>query len=320
MGPKRAAQCLVQQVCGRVVCPNGPAAGMIDRQGNPHTRGQRAAFHLRHMHKYAVYFLGVLHTGLTTLEGDHTAIAHLATGFGVKRRLVQHNLHRLARGGRGHAGPVLHQRQHLALGGFGIIAQKFGRAVLFGNIEPNRGICRLARACPSGARLGLLFGHGGIKAVGINSAALFAQRILGQIKRETKCIIELKGRSPRQRGLVGQVGQFVVQQFQAAIQGLLEPGFLQFQRFLDHRLRLAQFGVGIAHLCRQRAHKAVHHRVFGPQQMRMAHGAAHDAAQHIAAPVVRWHHPVGNQKRGRSQMVGNNTVVGFAGAIGRAIC
>ena len=40
----------------------------------------------------------------------------------------------------------------------------------------------------------------------------------------------------------------------------------------------------------------------------MAHGAAHDAAQHVAAALVRRQHAVGDQERGRAQMVGDHLV------------
>ena len=40
----------------------------------------------------------------------------------------------------------------------------------------------------------------------------------------------------------------------------------------------------------------------------MAHGAAHDAAEHVAAPLVRGQHAVGDQERARAQVVGDDAV------------
>jgi hypothetical protein len=42
----------------------------------------------------------------------------------------------------------------------------------------------------------------------------------------------------------------------------------------------------------------------------MAHGPAHDPAQHIAAPLIGRQHAVGDQEGGRAQMVGDHPVAG----------
>ena len=48
----------------------------------------------------------------------------------------------------------------------------------------------------------------------------------------------------------------------------------------------------------------------------MTHRAAHDAAKHIAAALVRRQHAIGNKERTGAQMVGNDAVRGFALAVG----
>ncbi len=40
----------------------------------------------------------------------------------------------------------------------------------------------------------------------------------------------------------------------------------------------------------------------------MAHGTAHDAAQHVTAPLIGRQHAVGNQERHRTQMVGDDAI------------
>ena len=47
----------------------------------------------------------------------------------------------------------------------------------------------------------------------------------------------------------------------------------------------------------------------------MAHGAAHDTAQNIAATFVRRHDAIGQQEAGRAQMVGNHAVAGHLVAL-----
>ena len=46
----------------------------------------------------------------------------------------------------------------------------------------------------------------------------------------------------------------------------------------------------------------------------MAHGAAHDAAEHVAAALVRRQHPAGDQERRRAQVIGDDAV-GYAARI-----
>ena len=54
----------------------------------------------------------------------------------------------------------------------------------------------------------------------------------------------------------------------------------------DQRLGAGQFGIGRPHLPYQGGHQLVHHHILRAQLVRMAHGPAHDPAQHIAAPFV----------------------------------
>ena len=49
----------------------------------------------------------------------------------------------------------------------------------------------------------------------------------------------------------------------------------------------------------------------------MAHGAAHDAAEHVAAPLVAGQHAVGDEEGGGAQVVGDDAVRGLA-RVGRA--
>ncbi len=48
----------------------------------------------------------------------------------------------------------------------------------------------------------------------------------------------------------------------------------------------------------------------------MAHGAAHDAAQHVAAPLVRGQHAIGNEEARGAQVVGDDAVRGARLALG----
>ena len=319
MRPQRRPQRLVQKVGGRVVGLDRPAPRGIDRQDRALPASDPALRDLGHVDEEVPGLAGVGHAGRAGIGLDEAAIAHLPAAFGVERRLVHDDPDLLALGRRLDLGPVDHQRQDRALGLVGVIAQELGRAVAVGKVEPDRGVPRLARARPSGARLGLLLGHRAVEARDLDPAPLLAQRVLRQVQREAVGVVKLERRLAGQVRALGQARDLVAQKPQPAIERLAETRLLAPQRLLDHRLSAGEFGVGRAHLPDQRGHQLVHHRVLGPQHVRVAHRAAHDPAQDVAAPLVRRHHPVGDQEAGRTQVVGDHAVVDLAGAVGVAV-
>ena len=309
MIPKRAAQRLVQQVGGRVIGADVGAPRVIDDKLGPLTGQDLAAHDFGHMQEQPRHLLGVIHPRCACCRADQAGITDLATGFGIKRRLVDDDGQHLARGRARLHDAIAHQCGDLPLGDLGIVAQELRRPALIGKIKPDRGIGCLARAGPSRTRLGLLRIHRGIKAGCIDRAALFAQRILRQIQREAEGVVKLERRLTGKGLPIGKLGQLIFKQLEPAIQRGAETLFFQLQCLGDQRLRAAQLRIGLAHLGDQRRHQLMHHRVFRTEQMRMAHRAAHDQAQHIAAPLVRGHHAIGNQERTAAQMVGDHAVM-----------
>ncbi len=267
------------------------------------------------MDEHARHLVRIGHPRGAALGADQPGIADLAAGLGVERRLVHDDLH----SGAGRRGidlrAVLHQRQDLPRGMLGVVAEKLGRALRFGDVIPDGRIRRLARARPGGARLGLLRRHRGIEPPGLDAAALFAQRVLGKVEREAKGVVELERGFTRQFGALGQRGELFVEQLQAAIERGLEASLFGQQRFLDQHLSAAELRVGLAHLAHEFGHQPVHHRILRAEQVGVAHGAAHDPAQHVAAPLVRGHNAVGQQEGGGAQMVGNHAQVHVAVAV-----
>jgi hypothetical protein len=54
--------------------------------------------------------------------------------------------------------------------------------------------------------------------------------------------------------------------------------------------------IGNAHLPHQRRHQFVEYRIARAHHVQMPHRAAHDPAQHVAAPFVGGQNPIGDQK------------------------
>ena len=99
----------------------------------------------------------------------------------------------------------------------------------------------------------------------------------------------------------------------------MEAGLLGAQGLLDQGLGAGELGEGGAHLADEGGDEAVHHRVLGAEQVGVAHGAAHDPAEDVAAALVGGEDAVGDEEGGRAQVVGDDAVVDAAGAVGGAV-
>ena len=157
--------------------------------------------------------------------------------------------------------------------------------------------------------------HGGFKTGLINAQALRTQRIFGQVIWKAICVIKLeRGIACKDIAGLHPRGRFI-KQLDTLVQRATELGFFLLQRRFNHRLRTQQFGIGRAHFRGEAAHQTVHQRLFRAKDVRMAHGAAHDAAQNITATFIRRHDTIGQQEAGRAQMVGNHAVAGHLVAL-----
>ncbi len=115
------AQRLVQQMCRRMVGTQARTASVIDSQGNRIADLQRAFRNGCHMDEHALtLLLGVGHTELGIVGRNEAGIAHLAAGFAVERRLVQHELDFLAGRGTIDGLAVADDRLHDAFGRLGV--------------------------------------------------------------------------------------------------------------------------------------------------------------------------------------------------------
>ena len=59
-----------------------------------------------------------------------------------------------------------------------------------------------------------------------------------------------------------------------------------------------------------RGHEAIHQRLLAAELMGIAHGATHDAAKHVAAPLVGGQHAIGDEKTRCAQMIRDDATRG----------
>ena len=202
--------------------------------------------------------------------------------------------------------PSLHQGRDDAFGALGLVAQKFGGAELFAQREPDVLARGVAGARPRRARLGALPFHRIGEGGDVDADAARAQRVLRQVERKAIGVVEREGGVAVEHVALLQAAALLVEDREAALQRLAETGLFELQRLGDQRLGAHQLGIGLAHLAHQRPDQPMHQRILGAEQLRMAHGAAHDPAQHIAAALVRGQHAVGDQEGRGAQMVGDD--------------
>ena len=252
---------------------------------------------------------GVLDHELDAALRDHdAAVADLAAGLGVKWRLVEDHqgLHPVA--GLRRARALDDDGPHHALGALGGVAEELAGAELVAKLEPDRLGRRGARTGPGGAGLGALARHGLIEALGVDGDTAAAERVLGEVEGKAVGIVEAKGGRARELVAGAEPGRLLVEEAEAARQGLLEAALLELQGLGDQRLGARQLGKHLAHLGHQRRHQAPHQGLGAAHELGVAHGPAHDAAQHVAAALVRRRHPVGDEEGRGPQVVGDDAV------------
>jgi len=101
-------------------------------------------------------------------------------------------------------------------------------------------------------------------------------------------------------------------------QGFAETFLFLLQHLLDAGCGIGQFRIGIAHHIHQILDQLVEERLGLAQLVAVAQCAAHDAAQHIAAPFAAGDDAVDHQERTGADMVGDDfeRIVGQVHATG----
>ena len=306
------AQSCVKQMRRRMIGPDRIAPRGIDIELDQIAGLDRAASNHRLMRVQPPQRLGgVAHLQPQSVRAaDRSRIAHLAAALTIKRGLVgQH--HDVVAGASGHnLAAIFDQCEHLRFGGVGRVTGEFGRADALGDIEPHLAVSGLAAALPRRAGSCLLLGHRRIEPGTVHRDPARTQRILGQIVGKAERVIEFERGFAGQLGACAQLAGGFLKQLESIGERAAKLHFLARQGLLDQGLRAAQFGIGLPHLGHQSRHQPVHQRILRAEQMRVAHCAAHDPAQHITASLAGRQHPVSQQEADRAQVIGDHPVAG----------
>ena len=289
----------------RMIERNGGAALLVDLRIDSVPHAQFAGVEHAAVGKRGANFARVAHRemrrGAVWAGADeYTRIADLAAAFRVKRRVVEHDLTFLPLSQYINDGAVENQRSHETSIGQPVITQEFRLARQGDRIAQFRTeLARRTCAIP-------LCLHGRIEARLVDGEAAFARHIGRQIKRKPVRVVQPKYGLARYHRRC-ELGGLGVEQRHAGGQGFGEPLLLLQQHLGCTWLTGHEFGVVATHFPHQRRHQLMEKRPSLAQLVAMSDRTPDDASQYIAAPLVRRHHTIDDQKCAGADMVGDHT-------------
>ena len=165
--------------------------------------------------------------------------------------------------------------------------------------------------------------HAGLETGLVEGKAVLFDDVGGQIDREAEGVVELEDGLSGEDRLPGgaQLGDFLLEDAQAVVEGLDETFLLVLHHPGDELLTGGLLGVGPGHRLEDEDRGLEQDRPLETEHLGVAHGAAHDPPQHVAASLVGRQHPVGDEKGGGPAVVGDDPhrhVVVGGGAVGLA--
>lgn len=175
-----------------------------------------------------------------------------------------------------------------------------------------------------GAGVGLgalpLLLHQAAEARLVDGEALLGGHLQGQVDREAPRVVEEERLVPGEHCRTGGLGlgDGRVEDVGAALEGLEEGGLLGEGDGEDALALGDQLRVLLPHRLDHGVDQLGDDRPGGPQQAHVADGAAHDAAQHVAAALVARGDAVADEHHGGAHVVGDDAqrhVRGLVGAV-----
>ncbi|OIQ76323.1 hypothetical protein GALL_420010 [mine drainage metagenome] len=296
------AQGLVHQVGGGVVAHGRGARLGVDAGADTIAHRQPAGGQRAVMAEYrGLDFLRVFHRKNAVGSAQFPAVADLAAGFGIERRFIQHHDAEVALVQFLDCHAILVQRQHAGASFQLFVAVEGGRWAVVFQVGRHPELA-------GGARLFFLVRHCLVESGHVNSDAMLAADVGGQVEREAIGVVQLEGGFAIEGGDAGSGHgrQFLIQYGHAMLDGLEEAVFLLEQHVHDACPPGLDLRVGIPHLGHKVRHHAVEESRADAELVAMADGTADDAAQHEAPAFVAGNHAVGNQEGAGADVIGQD--------------
>ena len=293
----------MEDVGGGMVEPRRLAQRLVDLEDG------RAAPHHRAAHDAPVVHdqpwagpLRVLHLDQRSVgERDPATVADLAAGFAVEGRLGRDDLDLLPLGRDLALLAADREGEDLGLKGSGPVAGKARHDFA----ERARGRGREAR--PLAGPLALR-PHRLLEAGVVDRKSLVAQDVLGQVDRKAVGVVELEGdlAGKRRAARGAQAFDLFAEQAETLLQRVSEALLLAGDGGPDARAALDQFRVARAEDVADRVGDRTEERVREAEHPPLARGAPQQAAQHVAAALVRGQQSGADHDRDRAAVVGDH--------------
>ncbi len=155
-----------------------------------------------------------------------------------------------------------------------------------------------------GARAFALHAHGRLEARKIDGDVALARDVGGQIEREAVGVVEPEHRVAIQHFVFGLQRAF--EHGHAVFERFGKPLLFLLQHLCDALAGFGQFRIRVTHRLDEIRHQLIKERLLLPELVAVADRAAHDAAQHVAAPFVARDDAVDDQECARADMVGDD--------------
>ena len=251
---------------------------------------------------------GADHLQMGVTGGNAAAVTFLTTRLAIKGCRLGNNLDHVARLSTFHLNAVFDNGQYRAIGRHFVITDKTAAHAVVVKFLIDMGNSFLARAFPMFPCLFALALHTCFKTAFVNSEAFTLNNIGSQICGKTKCVVQLEKHVSwdDRRACSPQGGHFIIEYGQAAVQCLGETLLLCQDNLFDVAFPFQKLGVSLGHHVPYRIHSMIKHRLRKSEHLGVTGGAAHDTAQHIAAPLVAWQSSITDQEGNRTGMVSNH--------------
>ncbi len=267
-------------------------------------------------HEARDWIIGAPHVGY--FEGsfvvpERARIGDLAAGFGIERRAVENNFAFRAR--RQFAGEPFGSDDRLDAAvarARAIVKIRLG-AKRFRQFRVSGARDFLVRAFPGGFGPLPLLRHRPVEFCRVEGDALVAQRIRDEIERQPKGIVKaerlLPGIAhPSLRLLLRQQRrQVFFEPAKAHIDGVSEALLFVADHAGNAADAFEQFGIRLAHLLGDLLRHLEKERPLEAKHPPMAHRAANNLAQHVAAAFIGGHDAIADQERRRAAVIGKNS-------------
>ena len=150
--------------------------------------------------------------------------------------------------------------------------------------------------------------HGLLKSLLVVGQSLFPQDLRRKIRRKPIGVVQLKGLATIQNSPPGQlhIANRVIQHGQTAFQGGPKSLFFGPCELRGEIQPLDQLRIFVPHGLHRDFHRRSHKILFDAQHKTIPYGPSHNAAQDIASAGIGRRHIVGQNKRHRPSMVGDD--------------